>query len=202
MCDKYIKKRVQQFKTNSGGNMQTLAWTLSLVLMSVVAVVFLKVCSGANKGPGDAGNIATIGYRWRARLFLLAVVSGVAIALGTLWTWPIEGHARGATQPDVVIQVTGHQWRWDLSQDTVDVGQTVEFQITAADVNHGFALYKDKTTMVAQAQAMPGFVNRLRVHFTEPGEYEVLCLEYCGLAHHAMRANIKVRAKETQGEEQ
>lgn len=182
--------------------MQTLAWTLSLVLMSVVAVVFLKVCSDAHRGPGDAGNIADIGYRWRARLFWLAVIGGVAIALATLWTWPIAGHAKGAPAPDVVIQATGHQWRWDLSQDTVDEGQTVEFQITAADVNHGFALYKDKTTMVAQAQAMPGFVNRLRVQFTEPGEYEVLCLEYCGLAHHAMRATITVRTKEAQGEEQ
>jgi cytochrome c oxidase subunit 2 len=48
--------------------------------------------------------------------------------------------------------------------------------------------------MVAQAQAMPGYVNRLQVRFTEAGEYEVLCLEYCGLAHHGMRAVIKVRA--------
>ena len=61
-------------------------------------------------------------------------------------------------------------------------------------MNHGFAIYKDKNHMVAQAQAMPGYVNKLQVRFTEPGDYEVLCLEYCGLAHHGMRAVIKVRS--------
>jgi len=40
---------------------------------------------------------------------------------------------------------------------------------------------------------MPGYVNRLGYTFTETGEYEVLCLEYCGLAHHAMVAKIIVR---------
>jgi cytochrome c oxidase subunit 2 len=48
--------------------------------------------------------------------------------------------------------------------------------------------------MVAQTQAMPGYVNKLQVRFTKPGDYEVLCLEYCGVAHHGMRAVIKVVA--------
>lgn len=182
--------------------MQTLAWTISLIVMGIVAVAFLTVCSRASSGPAEAGRIATIGYRWRARLFWLVIVSGVAITFGTLWNWPMESYASAAAKPDAVIKVTGHQWRWDLSQDTVDAGQLVEFQVTAADVNHGFAIYKNKTTMIAQTQAMPGFVNRLRVRFTEPGDYEVLCLEYCGLAHHAMRATIKVRARDTKGENQ
>jgi cytochrome c oxidase subunit 2 len=185
-----------------GEIMQTLAWTISLVVMGIVALAFLAVCSGASRGSADAGSIATTGYRWRARLFWFVVVGGVAITFGTLVNWPIEGHASDAAKPDVVIQATGHQWRWDLSQDTVDVGQTVEFQVTSADVNHGFAIYKDKTTMIAQTQAMPGFVNRLRVRFTEPGDYEVLCLEYCGMAHHAMRVVITVRAQGTNGENQ
>jgi heme/copper-type cytochrome/quinol oxidase subunit 2 len=55
-----------------------------------------------------------------------------------------------------VIRAAGHQWRWEIDRDTVRVGQLVEFEVTATDVNHGFAIYKDKTHMVAQAQAMPG----------------------------------------------
>lgn len=182
--------------------MQDLAWTISLILMAVVALTFLGISRSASSKTANAAAITTTGYRWRGRAFWVVIASGVAITLGTLANWPIEGHASTPAKPDVVIKAIGHQWRWDISQNTVDVGQLVEFQVTAADVNHGFAIYKDKTTMVAQTQAMPGIVNRLQVRFTEPGDYEVLCLEYCGLAHHAMRATIKVRSTETEGDNQ
>lgn len=174
--------------------MQNLAGVLSLVLMAVVAAVFLWVVAGASRPGGDAGAIARSGFRWRDRLFWAAIVAGIAISFATLWEWPIAGHAAAVVKPDVVIRAVGHQWRWDLDKDTVRTGQLVEFQLTASDVNHGFAIYRDKTHMVAQAQAMPGYLNKLQVRFTEPGDYEVLCLEYCGLAHHGMRAVIKVRA--------
>jgi cytochrome c oxidase subunit 2 len=59
-------------------------------------------------------------------------------------------------------------------------------------VNHGFALYDPEFRVVAETQAMPGYTNVLRYTFREPGTYQVLCLEYCGVAHHAMMAQIKV----------
>jgi cytochrome c oxidase subunit 2 len=174
--------------------MQNRAWTLSLVLMAVIAAAFLWVVSGASRPGSDAETGARTAFRWRDRLFWLALAAGAVISFATLWEWPIAGHASAAPKPDAVIRAVGHQWRWQLDRDTVRVGELVEFEVTAADVNHGFAIYKDKTRVVAQAQAMPGYTNKLRVRFTETGEYEVLCLEYCGLAHHGMRAVIKVRA--------
>jgi cytochrome c oxidase subunit 2 len=61
-------------------------------------------------------------------------------------------------------------------------------------VNHGFALYDPDMRIVAQTQAMPGYTNVLRYTFREPGVYRVLCLEYCGVGHHEMTAEIKVSA--------
>jgi hypothetical protein len=49
--------------------------------------------------------------------------------------------------------------------------------------------------IVAQTQAMPGYTNVLRYTFTEPGVYRVLCLEYCEIAHHRMKAQITVTAQ-------
>jgi cytochrome c oxidase subunit 2 len=46
--------------------------------------------------------------------------------------------------------------------------------------------------IVAQTQAMPGYTNILRYTFSQPGTYQVLCLEFCGLAHHDMKAEIAV----------
>jgi cytochrome c oxidase subunit 2 len=174
--------------------MQDLAWGLSLVSMAAIAAVFLWVAAGASSAASDDGTAARSAFAWRDRLFWVVIVAGVALTFGTLWEWPIAGHATAANKPDVVIRALGHQWRWELDRDTVRPGQLVEFQLTAADVNHGFAIYRDKHHLVAQAQAMPGYVNKLQLRFTEPGDYEVLCLEYCGLAHHGMRAVIKVRA--------
>ncbi len=174
--------------------MQTVAWVVSLAAMAIVAAAFVWVAASASKPPADPAGMAPRAYRWRARLFWAVMVAGVALAFGTLWDWPLPGHASAAAKPDAVIRAVGHQWRWTLDRDTVRVDELVEFHVSAEDVNHGFAIYRDKHTLVAQAQAMPGYVNKLQVRFTEPGEYEVLCLEYCGLAHHGMRAVIKVQA--------
>jgi len=173
--------------------MQNIALISSLVMMGLVAAVFLWVVAGASQraGADGAGSPAA----WRARLFWIAIAAGAVLSFATLWEWPIAGHAAAAPKPDVVIHATGHQFRWQLDQDTVRVGQLVQFELTASDVNHGFAIYKGKRHLVAQTQAMPGYVNKLQVRFTEPGDYEVLCLEYCGLAHHGMRAVIKVRPR-------
>jgi len=174
--------------------MQNLAWALSLIFMAAIAAVFLWVVAGASSASRDADAIARSGRLWRDRLFWIIIAAGVAISFATLWDWPIAGHAAAAPKPDVVIRATAHQFRWAIDRDTVQAGQLVEFELTSADVNHGFAIYKNKHHLVAQTQAMPGYVNKLQVRFTEPGDYEVLCLEYCGVAHHAMRAVIKVRA--------
>jgi cytochrome c oxidase subunit 2 len=174
--------------------MQDLAWSLSLIGMGAVAAIFLWVAANASVRSADAAAIAPSAYRWRARLFWAVMIAGAAISFGTLWDWPIAGHARAAAKPDAVIRAVGHQWRWELDRDTVRAGELVEFQVTASDVNHGFAIYRGKHELVAQTQSMPGYVNRLQVRFEHPGEYEVLCLEYCGLAHHGMRAVIKVQA--------
>lgn len=175
--------------------MQYFVWLISLALMASVAAIFLWVTAGASRPDGDTAAISSAGYRWRNGLFWIAIVAGAVISFATLWPWPITGHTTMAAKPDVVIHAVGHQWRWELDQDTVRPGQLVEFEVTAADVNHGFAIYTpDKSRLLIQTQAMPGYTNKLQLRFDEPGDYEVLCLEYCGLAHHAMRTIIKVRA--------
>jgi cytochrome c oxidase subunit 2 len=85
---------------------------------------------------------------------------------------------------------------WDKEYSpavTVQANSLVEFRVTTLDANHGFSLYAPDGHLVAQTQAMPGYVNRLRVTFPEPGTYTVLCLEFCGMAHHRMRGVVEVK---------
>jgi cytochrome c oxidase subunit 2 len=94
--------------------------------------------------------------------------------------------------PSVRVAVTAQMWQWTLSRTALPAGATVEFDVTSRDVNHGFAIYGPSGRLVAQVQAMPGYTNRLLVHFTDPGQYLVRCLEYCGIPHIGMATAFQV----------
>jgi cytochrome c oxidase subunit II len=134
-------------------------------------------------------------YRIRAKLFwALVLVLGPAM-IYTLLDLPYgasHAHANASGTPAVSIEAKGFQWRWELSRNQVPVGQPVEFHVTSEDINHGFALYDPEMRLVAQTQAMPGYTNKLNYTFDKAGTYKVLCLEYCGIAHHNMITEIKV----------
>jgi cytochrome c oxidase subunit 2 len=63
----------------------------------------------------------------------------------------------------------------------------------ARDVNHGLGLFDPSGRLLTQVQAMPGYSNRLIHVFETPGAYTVRCLEYCGIAHHAMMTTLSVK---------
>lgn len=168
---------------------QDTVWSVSIVLMGCLAAVFVWVAFGANVAIANYGAAVDRAYRLRVWLFALAAVVLIGTNYKTLGEMP---YAPGAATPLQVSQVVGDQWAWTIKPDSFVVGQTAEFHVTSKDVNHGFALYDPEFRIVAQTQAMPGYTNVLRYTFTEPGTYQVLCLEYCGVMHHEMKAAIKV----------
>ena len=72
----------------------------------------------------------------------------------------------------------------------VPAGRPVRFRITSADVIHGFQV--DGTNL--NLTVAPGYVSEVTTRFDTPGEYLVVCNEYCGLAHHLMQGKIVVEA--------
>lgn len=111
----------------------------------------------------------------------------------TVWLLRITPYAAAPVGAQVV-NATGSQWFWDLDRTDVAMGEPVEFNVTSTDVNHGFGIYDETGRLVAQVQAMPGYVNRLTYVFDAPGTYRILCLEYCGLVHHDMTTELAVTA--------
>ncbi|MCS7458886.1 cytochrome c oxidase subunit II [Paenibacillus doosanensis] len=71
----------------------------------------------------------------------------------------------------------------------IPAGATVHFHITSKDVVHGFQIPGTNVNMMV----VPGEVNHLTYKFTKPGEYLVLCNEYCGAAHEMMQTRILVK---------
>ena len=67
-------------------------------------------------------------------------------------------------------------------------GSTVLFQATTKDVSHGFQVAGTNVNMMLE----PGFVSRYETKLDKPGEYTVVCNEYCGVGHHLMYATVEV----------
>ena len=173
-------------------------WMWTLVGIGVVMLAFVFVIANAGK-PADPSQVQKRAYAIRRWWFLALVLLGVGVAYASLNPFPIaDQHARAETAQ--VVTAVGRQWSWQLSQNRFEVGKPVQFDVTSVDVNHGFAIYGPSDRIVTQVQAMPGFTNRLLYTFTEPGKYRVLCLEYCGVAHHVMAAEFDVVAADNGGQ--
>ena len=74
--------------------------------------------------------------------------------------------------------------------ETIEVpaNSKVTFHVTSPDVIHSFSVVGTNiNTMV-----IPGEVSTMTVEFDEPGEYGILCNEYCGDFHHDMEGTLIV----------
>lgn len=183
--------------------LQDFAVTISLAAGAlVVAVVIFLMVTSVKKEDKDSAKHKT--YKLRGRYFfglIIFLVIGLFISLRFL---PYHSFQ---SKPDQEVTVVAMQWAWKMAPGVSDkspgefvgtneinlpVNKRIEFIVTSPDVNHDFAIYNDKGVLLAQVQAMPGYKNKLQYEFTQKGDYSVLCLEYCGLAHAFMMATIHI----------
>ncbi|MBT8084082.1 MAG: c-type cytochrome [Woeseia sp.] len=70
----------------------------------------------------------------------------------------------------------------------IPLGQPVKFNLRSKDVLHNFTVAQFRVKM----DLVPGMETYMWLTPTEPGRYEVLCEELCGIAHFAMRGAVIV----------
>lgn len=73
----------------------------------------------------------------------------------------------------------------------VPTNSRINFYITSSDVLHGFEVVDTNINTMA----IPGQVAKLTVVFEEPGEYGIVCTEYCGSGHHFMEGQLEAVPK-------
>jgi cytochrome c oxidase subunit II len=144
----------------------------------------------------------------RLRGWLFGILTG-GLIFALVSMFPRMPYPKRNQRPDLVVDAVGMQFSWGLSEHPIKssdewqeatyapplkipVGSLVEFRVTSFDVNHGFAVFSPSGQLLGQVQAMPGYVNDLRLRFTKPGRYWVFCLELCGMGHHRMRGEFEV----------
>ena len=96
-------------------------------------------------------------------------------------------------------KVEGEEWDYELifvasafvynpGHIEVPKGAKVKIIATTTDVIHGFAVAGTNINMMLE----PGYISEYITTFNKPGEFLVLCNEYCGVGHHMMNSRIEV----------
>ena len=188
--------------------MQIKAFDLFVAINILVVGVFLWVILSTRR-PHEPNLKAANRLR---TVFFVVLTGGLVVAFVLMF--PRMPYPKGSQKPDQIVYAVGMQFSWGISSQPIKnkdqwqestyappvkipVGSLVEFRVTSFDVNHSFAVYSPSGHLLGQVQAMPGYVNRLRLRFTKPGTYWVFCLELCGMGHHRMRGEFEVVPRTT-----
>jgi cytochrome c oxidase subunit II len=106
-------------------------------------------------------------------------------------TNPEFGKPAIITRPDgsVIVPVVAGMFNFTPDPIEVPAHVPVTFRLTSMDVLHGFEVVGTN----ANAMAIPGYVEQFTVTFDKPGEYPIVCNEFCGLLHHNMVGKLVVK---------
>jgi cytochrome c oxidase subunit II len=98
-----------------------------------------------------------------------------------------------------VHKVEGKEWDYEVvliasafsytpNEIEVPLGSVVKFTATSRDVIHGFQIAQTNINMMLE----PGYVSEYIAEMNQPGEYVIVCNEYCGTGHTSMYGTLKV----------
>ena len=146
-------------------------------------------------------------WMWMGGVIVVLFLAGIFVPAATMAIHPpshvetidpatLDDHPEfasgGVTRgPDggVTVAVIASMFAFGPDPIEVPANQPVTFRLTSSDVLHGFEVVGTN----ANAMAIPGYVSQFTVTFPKPGEYDVVCHEYCGIMHHAMVGKLIVK---------
>ena len=187
-----LKSQIAAARGPAAADIGSLTWIL-VALGAAVFVVFIVLFIRALTRQGDAGNDHESKLvLWGGMVVPALVISAVlAVTLLTMRRLPVEADADA-----LVIQVTGHQWWWEVYYPEYDirsaneihipVDRHVDLELTSADVVHSFWV----PALGGKLDLLPERVNRMILEASEPDVYRGVCAEFCGLQHAKMAFHV------------
>ena len=110
----------------------------------------------------------------------------------------------GTTYTKVVI--IAQRWSFDAGGNEYDdqgneiihvpQGENVTFVVSSADIQHGFIITEHNINF----QLVPGQISQASTIFKEPGEFKIICHEYCGREHQSMWMTLIVDPTDSEQE--
>ncbi|WP_158238514.1 cytochrome c oxidase subunit II [Pollutimonas subterranea] len=171
-----------------------MAWGAAAILVFMVALTVYAACRSPGKRRGTPTMLLLIGGG--------LVFPGVVLIalLGYGWNAGDEQAPRRGESNVFRVEVRAHQWWWEIiypeadngplyavNQIHVPAGRPVYVTVTSSDVIHSFWVPR----LGGKIDAIPGRSNTIRLMASEPGTYDGVCAEFCGIGHAHMPLNVR-----------
>jgi len=174
------------------------------VMFGVACVGFALVCALLSVGWFRRRRAVAVTAAAERRGTMLVVVLGVAMPIAVvsaLFIWAdifvIKSTAAPApASTALTIDVTGHQWWWEVRYEGtravtaneihIPVRTRVDVVGTSDDVIHSLWVPE----LNRKIDLIPGRTNRLLLESDEPGLFRGQCSEFCGLQHAHMTVSV------------
>ena len=195
---------------STGPQSSQIEW-LYWVVFWILVVVYVLVVAGFTRAAARTHNSARemlpiIKNPEGDRKAHWAVGSAVSITVLTLFAILFMSVITGkkveglTSRNPVTIQITGHQWWWEViypnpqadqtvttaNEIHIPVGQPVVVLTNSADVIHSFWA----PSIHGKRDLLPGYSSAFWVQVDQPGVYHGQCAEFCGLQHAHMGFSI------------
>ncbi|MBT8422296.1 MAG: c-type cytochrome [Gammaproteobacteria bacterium] len=164
-------------------------WLTGLTTVGVVAMLApgLIVWGDVVTVPDDAMEVEAVGQQWH-------------------WTFRYPGDDQVFGNVDPLLINVDNPFGMDPDDPAglddvlvyspemhLPVGQPVKMMLRSKDVLHNYAVPQFRVKM----DLVPGMVTYIWYEPTREGNFEILCEELCGMAHHTMRGEVVVESQES-----
>lgn len=172
-------------------------WWFLLILGSAVFLLFVVLLFRAlrKKESFDAETGQALVRRWVIGGGVILpgiVITGVFIVtIAAIRSMPTPGE-----EDRTLIEITGHQWWWDVvyplasvrtaNEMYLPVGEEVELRLLADDVVHSFWV----PALAGKTDLLPDKITSMVIEASEEGAYRGVCAEFCGLQHANMAFTV------------
>ena len=164
---------------------------LLLVFVTVLMIYFaIRYRRSKNPEPSDIRGNWLLETAWTA-------IPTILVLSMFYFGWQSYLGLRNVPEGAIEIEVIGQQFSWIFiypndkvaeNELVVPHGQPIKLNITAEDVNHSLFIPAFRIKM----DAVPGLDSYTWFFADEIGQYDVLCAEYCGIAHSEMIAVLRI----------
>ena len=88
----------------------------------------------------------------------------------------------------IEVQMVALMFAFAPNEVRVPAGRRIRFRMTSTDVTHGFMIAGTN----ANTMLLPGYISQFTTVFARPGDYLIVCHEFCGNGHHVMSGRLIV----------
>ena len=177
------------------------AAVFAVVLLAYIGII---VRFRRRRAAGEAPEPPQPREHWRWEVAYAVALAVVAAVLITLSLRATDRVGKLSANPGLTVDVTAFKWQWafdyrgegvKITGDegseptlTVPADTTVRFTLKSNDVIHSFWI----PNVRFKRDAFPNRTTEFDLRFTDLGQHEGICAEFCGLDHTIMRFQVDV----------